>query len=162
MLHDADGRERSALGGFEYSLNEVVLHTDTAIIPRRCGPGVVERGPGRLRAAREALADDLPHEPAPALPGPIDYLVSVNPGDQIASETVISNRTMTHPMYTFRTLDAQVALQSIQGRRATFFAGAHLYHGFHEDGCRSSFEATALATSRRAGTIMDLVGEVAA
>jgi predicted NAD/FAD-binding protein len=33
LLADADGTERDVLGGFEYSLNQVVLHTDESILP---------------------------------------------------------------------------------------------------------------------------------
>ncbi len=35
LLADADPRERTALAGFPYSTNEVVLHTDRSILPRR-------------------------------------------------------------------------------------------------------------------------------
>jgi len=104
-------------------------------------------GQDDCRAPANALTMTYNMNRLQALPGPVQYSVTVNPDDRLDPSRVLAELPMRHPLYTFGTLDAQQHLGALQGHRRTFYAGAHLGYGFHEDGCRSGYTAAGLVRS---------------
>ncbi len=138
LLEDPSDGERRALGGFAYTLNETVLHTDSSFLPR-------------ARAARASWNYRTGDDGQPTLTYYLnrlqrleserDYCVTLN--QAVPDEHVLERISYTHPLYTVGTLRAQARLRGVSGARHTLYAGAHLGNGFHEDGLASGIAAAA-------------------
>jgi predicted NAD/FAD-binding protein len=69
--------------------------------------------------------------------------VTLNPAQSIPREHVFDENVFMHPVFDTAALQAQSALKAMQGNRHTWFCGAHLGHGFHEDGLVSALNVAA-------------------
>jgi hypothetical protein len=148
ILADATAREREILGAIAYQDNEVVLHTDAALLPRN----------RKAWAAWNALVPELPEAPCAVsycmnllqgLKTREPLVVTLNRSDAIHPAKVLRRMNYRHPVYTQQSVAAQSRRAQIQGQRGTWFAGAYWGWGFHEDGVRSAFEVCTAINSAR-------------
>ena len=133
--------QRSVLGSFHYSPNEVCLHTDASILPRN----------ERSRAAwnfsltscdgeGECATVSYDMNRLQGVASRQDHVVTLNSGARVDPDRVVATMLYEHPIYTAESLAAQGRLSNLNGPRLAF-AGAYHGWGFHEDGCRSGVEA---------------------
>jgi predicted NAD/FAD-binding protein len=150
LLADPSPLERDLLARVRYQSNRVVLHTDPALLPKA----------RRAWSAWNYLACDDPEGVRPVavsylinrlqpLPFTTPVIVTLNPPFDPAPALVLREFEYRHPVLDEAALVAQRALSRLQGERRTWFAGAWLGYGFHEDGLQSA-HAVAAGIARRA------------
>jgi len=133
LLTDASAMERSLLGTFRYSSNDVWLHQDATLMPRRRKTWaswnyVAESGSLDAKASVTYWMNRLQN-----LPNDLPLFVSVNPTRLPAQSTVHAHTVFEHPMYDCAAIRAQRHLHEIQGVQDTYFCGSYCGYGFHED-----------------------------
>ena len=143
MLADADAEERALLGAVTYQPNRAWLHTDAALMPRRRGAWAAWNYLGNGDPAAPEVSVTYWLNRLQPLPFSTDVLVSLNPLSEPAPERTIAVIDYEHPVFDRAAVAAQKRLAAIQGRRATWFAGAWTGYGFHEDGLRSGLDVAA-------------------
>ncbi len=149
MLADASPRERAALGAVRYQPNEAVLHCDPMLMPRRrkvwsswvytedtagAGAGI---GLTYWMNSLQPIPEDDP------------LFVSLNSTDRIREEHIHDVTTFRHPVYDLAALRAQEAIRAGNGTNSTWFCGAWMRDGFHEDGFASAVEVNERRAARR-------------
>ncbi len=142
LLGDATGAERELLGAIRYQANHAVLHTDTAVLPQRRKAWAAwnyERGTGGAEETRVCLHYLL--NMLQPVPWEQPLVVSLNPVRPIDPARVIDAFDYAHPVFDLAAIRAQGRMHEIQGRRSTWFAGAWMGYGFHEDGLKAGLAA---------------------
>ncbi len=142
LLGDATGAERELLGAIRYQANHAVLHMDTAVLPQRRKAWAAwnyERGTGGAEETRVCLHYLL--NMLQPVPWEQPLVVSLNPVRPIDPARVIDAFDYAHPVFDLAAIRAQGRMHEIQGRRSTWFAGAWMGYGFHEDGLKAGLAA---------------------
>lgn len=139
---DASEDERDVLSRVRYQPNVAVLHTDTALLPRRRAVwSAWNYLAGPTADAPMSVSYLLNH--LQPLPFKQPVIVTLNPQQEPAASSVLGRFDYEHPVLDADTVVAQSQLAGIQGRARTWFCGAWTGYGFHEDGLASAIRVAA-------------------
>jgi predicted NAD/FAD-binding protein len=139
LLADASGEERALLGAFPYRANEVLLHQDEAVMPRR----------RRAWSSWNYHLDDEARAGAcvtywmnrlQKLRDDRQFFVTLNRGEAVRPERVLRRLEYHHPVFTMAGVKAQERRQAWIDRAGVSCCGAYWRNGFHEDGVVSALD----------------------
>ena len=138
LLADPSDAERGALGAIAYQPNEITLHSDESIMPKRRQTWSSWVYTEDSKVDRDQI--DLTYWMNSLQPIPMDdpHFVTLNTKRTIREELIYDQVTLRHPVYDLAALAAQEKVRAMNGANNTWFTGAWLRHGFHEDGLDSA------------------------
>ncbi len=153
MLAAPTAEEQTLLGAIRYAPNTVYLHRDPELMPRRrsawsawnyMSPGRLDRG-GQLSVTYwmnqlQGIDEDCP------------VFVTLNPAKPPRAELTFDRIEYDHPMFDAAALEAQKGLAALQGTLNTWYCGAWLGYGFHEDGLSSGLAAADMVMKATSAT----------
>jgi predicted NAD/FAD-binding protein len=140
MIEDPSPDERTVLASVRYQPNDVVLHTDPDILPRR-------------RRAWAAWNYHVPEQPQervavtycmnllqgfPVHRGAPVFNVTLNESERIEERRVLRRFVYDHPIFDRAAVSAQQRVPQVNGSGRIWFCGAWCGYGFHEDGVVSA------------------------
>lgn len=142
LLSDPSEEEQAILSQILYTKNDVILHTDDRLLPKRkkawaswnyyLSPGAESKsGNATLCYYMNRLQKIKSKE---------NFIVSVNQRSFIDQEKIISEHIYTHPLFSAEAFQAQKQHHKINGVNHTYFCGAYWGYGFHEDGVKSALK----------------------
>ncbi|SUI88720.1 protoporphyrinogen oxidase [Shewanella putrefaciens] len=143
MLMDPTSTEKAVLGDLQYQDNDVVLHTDTRILPQRKAAWASwnYRLDGDLKRPASVTYNMNILQQLPA--NAPTFCITLNQSELIDEAKVLRRFTYAHPVFNEASLKAQARREEISGHNHTHFAGAYWHNGFHEDGVRSALDVCA-------------------
>lgn len=136
--------ERTLLEALPYELNRAVLHRDPSLMPQR----------RRVWSSWNYLTAQADRQDRQAsvtywlnllqsLPRQYPLFLSLNPIREPDPALVIDEYEYAHPQFDEKARQAQQQMTLLQGANRTWFAGAYLGYGFHEDGLQSGLNVAA-------------------
>ena len=136
LLRQPSAAEVSTLGAIRYQANRAVLHTDASVLPERrlaWAAWNYERAAASGQEARPVCLHYLLNK-LQRLPFEQPVIVTLNPVRAIEADQVLGDFDYEHPVFDLPAIRAQAAMPQLQGQQNTWYCGAWMGYGFHEDG----------------------------
>lgn len=143
---DATPFEKEALGHIKYQANRAVLHTDVTLLPANrkvwSSWNYASGGEPTLNERQDVpVAVSYLLNRLQPLPTDTPVIVSLNPWKEPNPDLIHQVIHYAHPVFDGPAVRAQAEIKARCGECRTFYAGAWLGYGFHEDGFASAVQA---------------------
>jgi uncharacterized protein len=137
LLGDPSSAEQQILGALPYADNDVVLHTDTRLLPdrQRAWASWNYRLSGNPQT-QAAVTYDM--NILQGIDSATTFCVSLNQTSMINPLKILARYTYAHPQYSLAAVAAQARWEELCGAQHTYYCGAYWANGFHEDGVVSA------------------------
>jgi len=142
ILEDPSAAERGALASIRYHRNRAVLHTDASMLPaRRAAWAAWNYESSQVNVDGSGAGNQVCLHYLINLLQPVPWsapvVVSLNPLREIRNDAILGEFDYAHPVFDAAAIRAQGGMARIQGQSNTYYCGAWLGYGFHEDGVKS-------------------------
>jgi uncharacterized protein len=140
--------ENQILGAMRFQDNLMVLHSDTAQMPKRraCWSSWVYKADSTC--PQTAIGVTYWMNRLQNIPANDPLFISLNPTRPVNPRAIYDETSFRHPVFDHAAIAAQGRLSEIQGANRFWFAGAYTRHGFHEDGIASADRIARLMTEK--------------
>lgn len=138
LLAAPTAAEQSVLGNMPFTKNNVILHTDASILPkRRKAWAAWNYHIGQTTQEGVAVTYNMNilqnfHS------APETFCVSLNYQGEIDATRIIKQFRYSHPVFSAQSQAAQARFHDISNHTRTHYCGAYWFNGFHEDGVNSA------------------------
>jgi predicted NAD/FAD-binding protein len=138
ILKDPTAKEKNVMEGFSYRPNDVTLHMDTSVLPKKkAGHASWNYFLPKVQLDRVAVTYHM--NILQGISAPETFLVSLNMDHLIDPKKVIKKIPYSHPVYNQSAVTSQGLWKTISTLDSrTHFCGAYWGNGFHEDGVKSA------------------------
>ncbi|MCG4454262.1 FAD-dependent oxidoreductase [Pseudomonas sp. MMS21-TM103] len=137
LLAHPSQAEQEILGALPYADNDVVLHSDTRLLPKRplawASWNYRLGGPSNQPAAVTYNMNILQ-----GIQSDTTFCVSLNQTALIDPTKILARYRYAHPQYSLAGMAAQARWEELLGAQHSYFCGAYWANGFHEDGVVSA------------------------
>ncbi|MFC3153431.1 NAD(P)/FAD-dependent oxidoreductase [Litoribrevibacter euphylliae] len=137
LLAEPTPDEHRILSAIPYQMNDVVLHTDTRLLPKRKLAWASWNYHIPQRCSDRALVTYNMNILQNFHDAPETFLVTLNRSTEIDPSKIIASYQYSHPVFTLDGIAAQQDHHRINAKHRTHYCGAYWFNGFHEDGVNS-------------------------
>ncbi len=140
QLETPNQLEQDTIGVMPYQPNDVVLHTDSALMPKRkLAWAAWNYHLLQEQSSQATLTYNM--NILQSLQSEHTFCVTVNNSDAINPDKVLKRLDYDHPLFTSESVAAQSRHREVNGSGRIYYCGAYWRFGFHEDGVVSALAA---------------------